>query len=121
MSFSVHNQHTCIFTRIPEQCIKDRGKFSEDELRAITSQDYDWKRNLSIADQRTIAALYNLGKAIVFMCCFSSSGTHVLVLHVYGILTFEVTACICLNKYSTTLIIQTPGQKPKKGEFGSGE
>ena len=58
-------QSALIFIRIPAQCIKDKGRFESDELNAITSQDYGWRKGLSQVDMVTVKKLYNLGKAII--------------------------------------------------------
>ena len=54
----------CTFIRIPENCIKDKGRFKPNELDAITSQDYNRRRELSPMDKLTVTNLYKLGKVM---------------------------------------------------------
>ena len=51
------NQLLCSF-RIAEVCIRDKGRFTHDDLKAITSLDYNRRKVLSRVDVETIKNLY---------------------------------------------------------------
>ena len=47
-----------------EECIKDKKRFTPEELQAITSQDYNRRKILSASDVLTIRALYSTGEVM---------------------------------------------------------
>ena len=50
--------------RMAEECIKDKERFTPEELQAITSQDYNRRKMLSPGDVLTIRALYSTGEVM---------------------------------------------------------